>query len=289
MTAAHAAVPTMSDMQNVCAAYDLDEAGTEYQVVTTAGGISYGTPEVDPGEPTQNVNSHPDLTAIPTPVGNWSFIGPVGRIGQSPNLFSAIEYTTAAYPELVDVQHFYHRIDTYNFSCQLQHWEVVDTVTVPGTPPEGYYTNNGTAPSNGQGSCQGINNQNPNWGEDIGNCIWTQTAPGTEGGTQDVMGWADSGTATPESLPNDVRSGTGLGYITDEFNQPTGSTLNVPGHYPAGTVAVCNSPSSSGPKGAPGSWKNQNGYAGTCSTTVFNSVGWLAGVEDMFHAYPTLP
>jgi hypothetical protein len=44
-----------------------------------------------------------------------------------------------------------------------------------------------------------------------------------------------------------------------------------------GDGVICISPSTTGNKGNPGAWRNQNGYTGTCSTALFYS---LAGIPD---------
>ena len=291
-TPAYAAVPTTWDMQSVCNALITGMDAQTYHVILTAGSVDQGAVERVPGSWTQDVNPHPDLTAIPTPVGAFSFEGSVGKIGQSPNLFSKIYYSQASYPKLVDVQEDQQRIDTYNFSCQVQHYEVVGQheegdPEVPAVPAEGYYTN---PQENSHGDCHGISPTNPHWGEDIGACEWTETKPGEPAipattHMVDDWGWVDVDGAALESLTDTVHLGWAT-ILTDD-PRPLEAPIVVGGYYPAGTVVVCNSPGSKG-----GAWRAQNGYGGAnCNTTYYKALTtqWLSGVEDRFHAFSTMP
>lgn len=297
MTApAQAGVPAYSDkfsfadMQGVCDTLDSDGAGTNYQVVLTEGATVYGTPTGDSStivnDESTRVANHSSLS---TPYGTVSFFGNAGKHGGSVNLFATTGYPGITYAgSLVDQNWQRFQTDTYNFSCQVQHWEVVGSHEegVPGTPAEGYYTNNGTGPSEGQGSCQGLSPANPFWGQDIGNCIWHQTAPGTEDTTVTVddYGFVNSGAAVPETLTD------GPNYV-DTVLYAAGVSQAVPvtefdaAPYFAGDAVVCINP---GKKG--GTWTAKAGWTKTaqCSTSYFTTAPYISGA-NVFSGWSSLP
>jgi len=278
---AAAAVPTSADMEAVCAAYDSDGAGTDYQVITTEGSVDLGTPTGDSSTIANDESTRvADHSTTSSPWGTLTYYGNAGRHGGSVNLFATAGFPGITYAgSLVDqtIQRF--QTDTYNFTCQVQHWEVVGSheEVVPGTPAQGYYTNNGTAPSNSQGSCQGLSPANPHWGTDIGNCIWTETAPGTPESTVEVpdYGYVNSGDAIAKTLtdgPNYVDTVLYASAVSQAV--PVTETNNAP--YFAGDGVVCINP---GKKG--GTWTPKAGWTHPeqCNTTYFNTAPYISGAN----------
>jgi hypothetical protein len=280
MTApAQAAVPSTADMQQVCDTLDVDGAGTEYQVILTVGNVDLGAPTNDESTLRDDESTRVgDPSSIQTPAGTRSFYSAAGRHGGSVNLFATVGWSAKRYAgSLVDQLVDRFETDTYNFSCQVQHWEVVGSHTegVPAVPPEGYYTN---PQDNSRGDCQGISPENPHWGHDIGACIWTETAPGQPATTIEVddYGWADQGSAEPESLTNGPYY---VDTITENFavsepSVPFIETANAP--YFQGDVVVCINPGSKG-----GTWKVQNGWTNTaqCTTSYFLTAPYISGAN----------
>lgn len=278
-----AAVPTTADMEAQCAILvaDPDGAGTNYQVVTTEGSVVDGTPTGDSSTIVNDESTRvADHSTTSSPYGPVTYYGNAGRHGGSPNLFALSGYPGITYAgSLVDQNWDLFQTDTYNFSCQLQHWEAVGSHEegVPGHPAEGYYTNNGTHPSEGEGSCQGLSPANPHWGEDLGNCTWHETAPAVEDTTitVDDYGYVDSGTAVPGSLTNGP-------YYVETVLYASGVAQNVPvtetdaAPYFAGDGVVCISP---GKKG--GTWTAKAGWTKPtqCTTLYFNSAPYISGAN----------
>ncbi len=282
MTAsANAAAPSSADMQSVCDASDSDGAGTNYQVVLTEGSVDTGTPT---GDSSTIVNDESTRVAnhstSSSPYGTMAYYGNAGRHGGSVNLFATTGYPGITYAgSLVDQNWQLFQTDTYNFSCQGQAWAVVGShnETVPGTPAEGYYTNNGTDPSGGGGSCQGLSPANPHWGTDIGNCTWNETAPGTPETTVSVddYGWVNSGASSNHSLtdgPNYVDTVLYAAGVSQAV--PVTETNNAP--YFAGDGVVCINP---GKKG--GVWSAKAGWTHPeqCTTAYFNTAPYISGAN----------
>jgi len=175
------------------------------------------------------------------------------KIGGSVNMFgdqwaSAGYYPDSTYNFTADFTSAF----AYAFSCNIKDAVYHPAVDHPATPPEGYYTNNGTNPSGGEGSCQGLSPANPFWGQDIGNCTWTQTAPGQPAYT-DPAYWDE-----PVLFDNEP----GIAVNQDETDnlsgfEDHGGPVQVTGAYHVGQVVICISPGSKG-----GSWRAQNGYSG---------------------------
>ncbi|HEX4848958.1 MAG TPA: hypothetical protein VFV30_12510 [Novosphingobium sp.] len=167
---------------------------------------------------------------------------------------------------------------SYTWDCTV----TVKTETyTPPQPAQGFYINNGTNPSGGGGSCAGLNPNNPNWGQDIGNCTWNETAPAVEGG------W----TAGPDVVTVVPQGPTSQTDVTNEYGL-TGTDLTPyvqnagPGDYwYVGKVVICISP-----KRLPGIWTQQNGYTGDkCTTAWFNVAPWGGGSQDSNGTYISVP
>lgn len=278
--------PTTADMQTVCDTLDSDGAGTDYQVILTQGAVESGTPTADLSTITDVESSRvADHSSSSSPYGVRSFYSVPGRHGGSVNLFATIGYPGITYAgSFVDRNADRTETDVYHFACQGQHWEVVGSheVNVPATPPEGYYTNPGTNPSGGGGSCQGIDNTNPHWGQDIGACIWHETAPGQPATTETVYdyGWVNSGAAIDESLTDGPYFYDNALYASQVSEPTVPATETDAAPYFAGDVVVCINP---GKKG--GTWTAQNGWTdmSKCSTTYFNTAPYISGA-NVFHS-----
>ena len=281
-TAATASPPTTADMQAVCNAEDTDGLGTAYQVILTEGSVDAGTPTNDlstvKDDETTRVADHSSLSS---PYGTMQYYGNAGRHGGSVNLFATTGYPGITYAgSFVDQYVDRTQTDTYNFSCQLQHYQVVGShdETVPGTPPQGYYTNNGTLPSGSQGSCQGLSPANPHWGEDIGNCTWHQTAAGTEDSTVQVpdYGYADVGSPTSHSIVDGPYYVDTVLYQAQASEPTVSVTETGAAPYFAGDGAVCINP---GKKG--GTWSAKAGWTHPeqCNTTYFNTAPYISGAN----------
>lgn len=277
----HAAVPTNIEMQGVCNTLDSDGAGTDFQVILTEGAMVPGTPT---GNASTIVNDESTRVAnhstSSSPYGTLTYYGNAGRHGGSVNLFATMGYPGITYAgSLVNQNWDRFQTDTYNFSCQAQHWEVVGSheETTPGTPAEGYYTNNGTGPSGGEGSCQGLNPSNPHWGTDIGNCTWHQTAPGTEDSTITVndYGWVNSGAPSAQSLTDGPNYVDTVLYAT-AVSQAIPVTETNAAPYFAGDGVVCINP---GKKG--GTWTAKAGWTHPeqCTTAYFNTAPYISGAN----------
>jgi hypothetical protein len=271
--------PTEQDMQNVCDALDTDGAGTDVQVVVVPGTVDYGAPAFDTSTITDDEDTRvADHSSSSTPYGTPSFYSQPGRHGGSVNLFATIGYPGITYAgSFVDQNADRTETDTYNFSCQLQHYEIVGSHEegVPGTPAQGFYTN---PQDNSRGDCAGISPANPHWGHDIGACIWTEIAPGTPDTTitVDDYGYVNSGAATPETLTDGPYFYDNTVYAThvSEPTVPVTETDAAP--YFSGDVVVCINP---GKKG--GTWRTQNGWTDLtkCTTTYFNTAPYISGAN----------
>lgn len=282
-TPAQAAVPTNADMQNVCNSYDADGAGTEYQVILTVGSVDNGAPTVDESTVRDDESTrHGDPSTAQSPAGTRSFYSNAGRHGGSVNLFATVGWSAKLYAgSLVNQLADRFETDTYNFNCQVQHYEVVGSheETVPG---DGHYVVNPDAHGNeeaAQNSCNAFNaahdagNDQGFWGDSPhGNCIFVGSLTSTV--TVDDWGWVNTD-SHDESLTNGPYFVDTVTYAT---NVPEAvsytETTNAP--YFQGDVVVCNNP---GKKG--GTWTAQNGWTNMtqCTTTYFNTAPYISGAN----------
>ena len=221
------------------------------------------------------------LTAGPTEVGGTRVVDTSSIVGTGTYVPAALEIRGDPFKNGGSVNMFgdqwstagYYPDSTYNFtadfastfthafSCNINnavyHAAVVHPAVVhPAVPAEGYYTNNGTNPS-GEGSCQGLSPANPHWGSDLGNCIWTETAPGEPS-------YTDPEYTDPayNDEPVFVVNEAGIAITQDQTDsldafEDHGGVVQVTGEYHVGQPVICISPGSKG-----GSWRVQNGYNG---------------------------
>jgi len=292
MTApANAAVPSLSDMQTQCGVLvsDPDGAGTVYQIVTTAGSVDPGSPVGDSSTIVDDETSRvADHSTASSPYGTMQYYGNAGRHGGSVNLFATTGYPGITYAGSTVNQNWDRfQTDTYNFSCQLQHYEVVGShqeQTSPGTPavaPDGWYTN----PGHPVWESEAINtticahNEGKPWGTSYGNCVfhpgpYSEGTPPTYQTVYDY-GYVDSGSPVSGSLNNgpyyvdtvQYAAGVKQAHPVTEFD-------NAP--YFGGDAVVCINP---GKKG--GVWTAKTGWQHPeqCNTTYFNTAPYISGAN----------
>lgn len=269
---AQAAVPTMADMQDVCAQYDADGIGAEYQVITTAGIAVNGTPTADESTLRDDESTRvADHSTLSSPYGAMAYYGDAGRHGGSVNLFA-----TSGYPGITFAGSLVNQIvdrvqtDTYNFTCQVQHWEVVGSHTVT--------TGNPGSDNPGKGNCVGdpsdgtVDGQGPGQGGDHASDNSACGTPTTT--TVDDYGWVNQD-LTNESLDNGPYY---VDTVTENIAVP--ETVAVTefdaAPYFAGDGAVCINP---GKKG--GTWSAKTGWTKTsqCTTLYFNTAPYISGAN----------
>jgi hypothetical protein len=203
------------------------------------------------------------------------------RTGGSVNLFGDQWSTAGYYPDSTyDFTASYDSTFAHAFSCNIMNAVYHAAVDHAAVPPDGYYTNNGTNPSGQEGSCQGLSPANPHWGTDLGNCIWTQTAPGQDAYTDPaynddaVFVVNEAGVAVNQDQ-NDTLDAT----------EDHGGPVNVTGEYHVGQAVVCISP---GKKG--GAWRTQNNYTGDkCTTAYFTTAPYGNGSQTSNGTFISVP
>lgn len=243
-------------------------------------------------------------TGTPSYAGLAIAAGPY-RIGGSVNMFGDQVATTKTWATSeFDWLVTYANATDFSFGCSVaqesETW--TDPVVVDPVPAEGYYTNpsenngggdgNGVVHGGGSGanqSCSGFSNTHPFWGQNIGACVWTQTAPGTPGYT--IPGYWTRNPTTPRtdlaSTGSTVQNDPDSTEVVHEYN---GGAYTLTGSWFVGQVVICISPSTGTKKGVPGEWRTQNGYTGTnCNTTYFNSAPWGGGSQTSNGTYISVP
>jgi hypothetical protein len=252
--------------------------------------------------PTETGNRVIDEESI-TPIGTYvpaalEIRGNPYKSGGSVNMFGDQWSTAGYYPD--STYNFTADFDStfaHAFSCnnmqEVYHAAVHhDAVFHPAVPPDGFYTNNGTNPSGQEGSCQGLSPANPHWGTNIGNCIWTQTAPGEDAYTDpaydDPAYWDDATVIGNEAgtAVNQDQSDNLAGF------EDHGGRVDVTGEYFVGKAVICISPGSKG-----GSWRAQNGYNGGswtgpaagCNTPYFKIAPTNSGTTTSQGTFISVP
>ena len=259
---------TTSGAQAVCAA-DAMALGTEFsaETVFAAEPVGITDPVEVAGTRVETPGTRmPDLASAVVSYSNVTAAGAtqLTRNGQSPNIFAndatarTVTYANSSYQFGAD----FSRTATFSYACQITE-KVTKVTTTPGTPAgkvKGFYTNPGN------GDCRGINTDNPNWGQDVGACIFTKTGDGDP---------AVPGT-TVTTVTYERRAGLDTSHLVDqETIAPGTGTELAGGQYTFDNqnlkvqVVVCNSPTKN-----PGTWRAQNGYdGGLCSYATFASLG----------------
>jgi hypothetical protein len=269
---------TLAAMESQCAALaaahdtgngDIWSAEVVEGAVTPVSGPTLNASpnyDIDEGS-VQGFDFHPSETKID---------GDPKRNGGSPNMFG-VQIATAGYYgySTYNFTADYDSVFAHAFSCDISKEKYNAPVLIPGHPVEGFYTNPGTDPSEGEGSCQGVNNTNPHWGTSFGACVWNETGPATDDEyTEESWDPAVFVVNEPGIAVNQTQTDT-----LDSF-EDHGASVELTGERVLGTVVVCISPSSTGKK-LPGEWRQQNGYTGDKCTTAWYNGGATVGVPNL--------
>ena len=256
------------------------------------------TGQVD-GTPTEVPNTRLETAGSRFGTGSATFsvlsiVGNPFRTGGSVNMFGlqGAKYKNWSNSEY-DFTADFATVTTISYTCEVTEHTEIYVPAVLGHPVEGYYTNSGTHPSNGQGSCQGIPNTNPNWGHDIGGnpntgeggCDWHETAPAVDSSSETWNPGPDVDRTDLDTFHtvNETNNATGNGH---EANAGPWSQQALAGTlWNAAQVVICISP-----KRLPGTWTQQNGYTGTkCTTAYFNTAPWGGGSQTSNGTYISVP
>jgi hypothetical protein len=280
--------PTTATMQAVCDLLDTDGAGTDYQVILTQGTVDHVGPVNDLNTIVNDESTRvADHSSASSPFGTIQYFGNAGRHGGSVNLFALSGYPGITYDgSFVDQNVDRVQTDTYNFTCQLQHYEIVGshTTTTPGDPaiaPNGWYTNPGhpTWESEQMNTTICANGDGHPYGTSYGQCVF-HPGPYQPAGPDIVTtvydyGYANSGEATSNSLTDGPYYVDTVVYATHVSSTvDVTETNNAP--YFAGDGVVCINP---GKKG--GTWTAKTGWTHPeqCNTTYFNTAPYISGAN----------
>lgn len=215
-----------------------------------------------------------------------SIVGDPFRNGGSVNMFGDQVATNKNWSNSeYDFTADYSTTTTISYNCDVTEQTEVyhPAVHIPGQPVQGYYTNNGTNSSNGQGSCQGLSPTNPHWGEDLGNCTFTQTADAVIAVDEPEYWTLNDPISRPDLATMQTVDETNV--ANENGHEINGGAFTEVGTWLASKVVICISP-----KRLPGIWTNQNGYTGTkCNTTYFNSASWGGGSQTSNGTYISVP
>lgn len=179
----------------------------------------------------------------------------------------------------------YKTTTNYSFVCDVtEATEVFHEAVYGPDAPGGSYTNNGTNPSGGGGSCQGLNPHNPNWGTSFGNCVWHPDGTTIPGELLEEAYWEPTG-ETPRPDLGSTGTDSQIDLSTAPGHETNGGPFAEQGNWFVGQVVICISP-----KKLPGTWTKQNGYAGVnCTTSWFNQAPWGGGSQDSKGTYISVP
>ncbi len=208
--------------------------------------------------------------------------------GGSVNMFGDQWSTAGFYPDSTyNFTANFNSTFAHAFSCNIQDAVYHPPVDHPAVPVQGFYTNPGTEPSHGEGSCQGVGPDNPHWGASFGACEWHETAPAHDAYT-DPAYW---------DAPVTVAHEPGIAINQDQTDtlngfEDHGGIVQVTGEYHVGQPVICISPGSKG-----GSWRTQNGYGGGslsgpaagCNTPYFKIAPWGNGSQTSNGTFTSVP
>jgi hypothetical protein len=242
--------------------------------------------------PTETGNRVIDTSSI---VGTGTYVpsvleirGNPMRIGGSVNMFGDQWATAGYYPDSTyNFTADFASTFAHAFSCNIYDAVYHAAVHHDAVPAQGYYTNPGTHPSEGEGSCQGLSPANPHWGEDIGACVWTQTAPAQPAYDDPAYNDEPALVGNEAGVPVNQDQTDNLNGIEDH-----GGPVQVTGDYHVGQPVICISPGSKG-----GSWRTQNGYGGGsltgpaagCNTPYFKIAPYYAGSQTSNGTFISVP
>ena len=208
--------------------------------------------------------------------------------GGSVNMFGDQWSTAGYYPDSTfNYAANFTSTFAYFFSCNMNEAVYHPAVDHPATPAEGYYTNPGTIPSGGEGSCQGVGPDNPHWGASFGACEWHQTAPAQDAYTDPAYNDPPTFVTNEPGIPVNQNQTDNLNGFEDH-----GGIVQVTGEYHVGQPVICISPGSKG-----GSWRVQNGYGGGslsgpapgCNTPYFKIAPWGNGSQTSNGTFTSVP
>lgn len=275
---------TLADMQGQCDALAAAQVGSQPPLLSTwsavveegavtlfSGPTETGPRTIDPG------------SIVGTGAFTWGGVHYVGgpyRIGGSVNMFGNQRATEKNFPSSTyDYTADFTTVYAHAFTCHLTEVVHHPAVHIDGHPVEGYYINNGTNPSGGGGSCEGLSPANPHWGQNLGNCEFVKTGdavdPVDEPAWDQDIDWGSSGGGSVNQSQVDNLFG----------HEANGGPVTLAGDLFIGNPVVCISP-----KKLPGEWRPQNGYSGEkCTTAWFNQAPWWAGSQDSNGTYISVP
>ncbi|MFM5950926.1 MAG: hypothetical protein ACKOPM_17130 [Novosphingobium sp.] len=313
-TAAAASAVTLAAMQTQCTAlalaHDIDGIGTgdRWTGEVVLGDVTKvsGPTEVTG---TRVIDTSTIVgTGVFTP-GTTYIQGAPFRIGGSVNLFgdqysSAGRWSDSTYHYAADFTSTF----AHAFSCDIVQEVYHPAVVHPYY--EGKYVVNGDFGGSEdavRADCEAFSQKGPPatpiptvdwWGQDHGgndnngnvfHCVFQGTAPHTDPAYYDP----------PEVVGNEAGIPVNQDQ-TDHFEaiEDHGGPVNANGGpFHIGQVVICISPSNTGPKGVPGTWRAQNGYSGGsfvgpapgCNTPYFKIAPWGAGTEGSNGTYISVP
>lgn len=249
-----ATVPNFAMMDEYCQA---TYGGTDLRVKTTASNADVGGwDEVDGTRADIESTRVGDVASTITYGGTFSIkSGSEGRNGQSPNIFGIQQASTKTYSaSFVDQSADFTRTTTYAFNC------LVEERVAYEVPKE----------NNGGGNDGDKDNYGHTGGPKTGD-----VPPGCEpsGGQPKKCDDEDGGTQIKyrwDEVASHDHDFTFTEGKKDLAEQGVASMLpkTYTGAFDVAQVVICNSPTKN-----PGTWRQQNGYTGVCSTTLFNSLG----------------
>lgn len=248
-----ATAPTAGMMDQYC---QDTYGGVDLRVTTTASSPMVGSWDEVEGTRSDIESTRVGDTASTITYGGTFSIkgGSEGRNGQSPNIFGIQQASTKTYSaSFVDQNADFTRTTTYAFNC------LVEQRVAYEVPKE----NNG-----------GGNDDKDNYGH-TGGPKTDDMPPGCEpsGGQPKKCDDEDGGTETRyrwDEVGSHDHDYTFEEGKNDLAEQGVASVLpkTYTGLFDVAQVVICISPTKN-----PGTWRQQNGYTGTCSTAFFGTLG----------------
>lgn len=297
---------TASTMASTCAADLAPYAG----VLLHDGTPSFTTQVVETGSvdgtPTEVGGTRVETpgTRIGTGTATYTGLSIAGdpyRTGGSVNLFGDQVATQKNWPNSeYDFTAEFATVTTFSYECQVtQQTETYNpAVNIPGRPALGFYIVDpallGTPQYNAQlQACNAFNAQAPVapdytapgfWGNSPqGNCVFEETSPAVDP-IFEPESWTPNAPIDRLDLLT-THTVDETNFATDGGRELDGGSWSEAGNWFVGKVVVCNSPTK-----LPGTWRPQNGYAGTkCNTTYFNSAPWGGGSQTSNGTYISVP
>jgi hypothetical protein len=304
---AFAATPSSaatSTMASTCAT----DLGAYASVTLHDGSPSFSTEVVETGSadgtPTEVAGTRVETpgSRFGTGTATYSGLSIAGnpyRTGGSVNMFGDQVATQKNWANSeYDFTAQYATVTTFSYECHVtQQTETYHpAVFIPGHPVLGRYVVDPDANGNEeakQQSCNAANALAPTaplwtapgfWGDSPhANCIFVQTAEATDDVNEPEYWTLDNPTDRPDL--NSAHSLDETNYADDNGHEANAGPWTQSGSWFVGKVVVCISPTK-----LPGTWRTQNGYAGTkCNTTYFNTAPWGGGSQTSNGTYISVP